>query len=363
MARKKRQFTTFNLSFLDIMSCGFGAVVLVFLIIDHSMDVHSRDLNQDLLSEVNLLEEDIRDGEEGLVALRNTLSDVDMQMVEAQGRATRITEEIDNYEALIEDLRRDGFTDRDDIEKLKAEILSLEEEVKMLGQSSPDDGGVNARTFIGEGNRQYLTGLNLGGDNIAILLDVSSSMLADRLVNIIRLRNMGEDLQRRSDKWTRALNTVDWLTAQLPVGAEYQVITVNTPARAALPATDGKWLEVANQPQLEQLSRELRKLVPGGGTSLENAFIKMQELSPSPDNVFLITDGLPTQGTSPPRGTRISGRDRQKLYRQAVKQLPASVPVNIILAPMEGDPMAAAEFWQLAQATRGSFMAPSRDWP
>ena len=79
------------------MSCGFGAVVLVFLIIDHSMEVHSRELNQDLLSEVDLLdEEDITDGEAGLVKLRNTLSDVDMQMVEAQGRATRITEEITN---------------------------------------------------------------------------------------------------------------------------------------------------------------------------------------------------------------------------------------------------------------------------
>ena len=32
MARKKRQFTTFNLSFLDIMSCGFGAVVLVWVL-------------------------------------------------------------------------------------------------------------------------------------------------------------------------------------------------------------------------------------------------------------------------------------------------------------------------------------------
>ena len=59
MARKKREFTTFNLSFLDIMSCGFGAVILVFLIIDHSIEVQSQDLNQDLLSEANLLDEDI----------------------------------------------------------------------------------------------------------------------------------------------------------------------------------------------------------------------------------------------------------------------------------------------------------------
>ncbi len=69
------------------------------------------------------------------------------------------------------------------------------------------------------------------------------------------------------------------------------------------------------------------------------------------------------QGTTAPRGTKISGRDRQKLYREAVRQLPARVPVNIILAPMEGDPMAASEFWQLAQVSGGSFLSPSKDWP
>ncbi|NCF17974.1 MAG: VWA domain-containing protein [Haliea sp.] len=363
MARKKREFTTFNLSFLDIMSCGFGAVVLVFLIIDHSIEAHSRDLNRDLLSEVNMLEEDIRDGEAGLVKLRNTLSDVDMQMVEAQGRATRIIEDIDEYEALIEALRRDGYTDRSDIEALKAEVLSLEEEVKKLRQAAQEESGDSARTFIGEGNRQYLTGLNLGGRHIAILLDVSSSMLADKLVQIIRLRNMDPAIQRQSDKWSRSLNTVDWLTAQLPVGSKYQVLKFNTEAGPALPGTEGKWLEVANQAQLEEVSSELRKITPSGGTSLENAFLALQTLSPSPDNIFLITDGLPTQGTTPPRGNKVSGRDRQKLYRQAVKRLPRNVPINIVLAPMEGDPMAASEFWQLAQVSRGSFLAPSKDWP
>ena len=363
MARKKREFTTFNLSFLDIMSCGFGAVVLVFLIIDHSIDAHAKDLNRDLLSEVNMLEEDIRDGELGLVALRNTLSDVDMEMVQAQGLATRITEDIDEYEALIETLRREGYTERSDIEALKAEIQSLEEEVKKLRQAAEEQSGDSARTFVGEGNRQYLTGLNLGGRHIAILLDVSSSMLANKLVQIIRLRNMDPAIQRQADKWSRSLNTVDWLTAQLPVASKYQVITFNTEAGPALEGTAGKWLEVANQVQLEQVTSELRKITPSGGTSLENAFLALQQLSPAPDNIFLITDGLPTQGTTPPRGSKVSGRDRQKLYRQAVKQLPRNVPINIILAPMEGDPMAASEFWQLAQVSRGSFLAPSKDWP
>ena len=363
MARRKRSFTTFNLSFLDIMSCGFGAVVLVFLIIDHSIEVQSMELTVDLRSEVDLLETDVQEGREGLVALRNTLSDIDMKMVEAQGRATRITEEIDRYEALIEDLKRDGFTEREDIESLKAEVRSLEDEVKKLRQAAEEKSGDSARTFVGEGNRQYLTGLNLGGSHIAILLDVSSSMLADRLVNIIRLRNMDPNVQRRADKWSRALNTVDWLTAQLPIASNFQVITFKTEARPALPDTAGKWLEVADQARLEKISTELHQLVPKGGTSLINAFSSLQALSPPPDNIFLITDGLPTQGSSPPRGSKVSGRERQKLYREAIKQLPRNIPVNIILAPMEGDPMAASEVWQLAQVSRGSFMSPSRDWP
>ncbi|MDH4039604.1 MAG: VWA domain-containing protein [Gammaproteobacteria bacterium] len=363
MARKKREFTTFNLSFLDIMSCGFGAVILVFLVIDHSIKTESKDLNRDLLSEVSMLEEDVRDGQAGLVKLHNTLSEVDEQTVEAQGQATRITDDIANYEAMIAGLKKDGFTERTDIESLKAEIRSLEEEVKKLRQSAEKDSGNSARTFVGEGNRQYLTGLNLGGRNIAILLDISSSMLADKLVNIIRLRNMDPATQRKADKWTRALSTVDWLTAQLPPGSKYQVITFNTKAAPALENTAGKWLDVADQPQLEKLSAQLRKIVPSGGTSLENAFASLQQLSPVPDNIFLITDGLPTQGASPPRGNKVSGDERQRLYREAVRRLPRNVPVNIILGPMEGDPLAASEFWQLAVVSGGSFMAPSKDWP
>ena len=257
----------------------------------------------------------------------------------------------------------DGFTDSDAVEQLKAEVQSLEDEVEKLREASASESGKSARDFTGDGQRQYLTGLNLGGQRIAILVDTSASMLAERLVNIIRLRNMGEDVQREAAKWVRALKTVDWLTAQLPIGSDYQLIAFNTEARPILPDTEGQWLEVADQDQLDSVSSALREILPGGGTSLLNAFTALQRLSPAPDNIFLITDGLPTQGANPPRGNTVSGRDRQRLYREAVGSLPGNIPVNIILFPMEGDPMAASEFWQLAQATRGSFMSPATDWP
>jgi hypothetical protein len=87
-------------------------------------------------------------------------------------------------------------------------------------------------------------------------------------------------------------------------------------------------------------------------------------MDPLPDNVYLLTDGLPTQGKKPPlKPEMVKSEGRIKLFSQAAKELPAKVPVNVLLFPMDGDPAAAGLFWQLALATRGSFLTPSRDWP
>ena len=132
MARRKRQASTFNLSFLDIMSCGFGAVVLVFLIIDHSLEIEIETVNAEVLAEVNLLDEDIREGEAGLVRLRNALDKADLEIVEADGLARRITEELDEYEALIASIEESGVSETDAVTQLKAEINQLEEKIRLL---------------------------------------------------------------------------------------------------------------------------------------------------------------------------------------------------------------------------------------
>ncbi|MDE0762963.1 MAG: VWA domain-containing protein, partial [Porticoccaceae bacterium] len=99
------------------------------------------------------------------------------------------------------------------------------------------------------------------------------------------------------------------------------------------------------------------------GTSLENAFAAIDGFAQAPDNIFLLTDGLPTQGAKTPKKPLVTGQRRRELYLDARAKLPAGVPVNTILFPMEGDPEAAALFWQLALNTQGAFIAPSRDWP
>jgi hypothetical protein len=107
----------------------------------------------------------------------------------------------------------------------------------------------------------------------------------------------------------------------------------------------------------------LRGTAPEGGTSLQAAFAAAAAMIPPPDNILLLTDGLPTQGLAAPSGRTVSGKERLRLFDRAMRELPRGVPVNILLYPMEGDPMAAPAFWKLAIATRGSFLTPSKDWP
>src|SRR5213082_1197451 len=75
----------------------------------------------------------------------------------------------------------------------------------------------------------------------------------------------------------------------------------------------------------------LEALVPADGTSLYNAFAAARGLSPQPDQIVLITDGLPTQGKT--RGLRryVNSAERMRLFDEAVSQLPEHVPIDSVL--------------------------------
>ncbi|MGQ9425487.1 VWA domain-containing protein [Gilvimarinus sp. F26214L] len=360
MARRRHRFSTFSLSFLDIMSCGFGAVALIFLIIKHDANTQVEVENQELLAEVSMLEEDVRDGRDQLVKARNTVSQLDQELAEAQGLARRINENLRAARERIAEL--DDNADDQQIKDLEAQLAAARQRREELEEQRVQQGN-DVRRFVGEGERQYLTGLKLGGARILILVDASSSMLDDSLVNIIRRRNMSDEVKRLSPKWLRTVETVQWLTAQLPKQSSFQLYTFNTEYSSTKADSEGTWLSIGDGAVLEEAVLNLQKVVPRGGTSLENVLYGMREFDLPPDNIYLITDGLPTQGRERPRRGTVTGSEREKLFARAVEQIPYGVPVNVILLPMEGDPMAAAAYWNLALNTGGSFLTPSEDWP
>jgi len=365
MARRK--FDLFNLSFLDVMACGLGAIVLFYMIINAQVASRSATANIELLSETRLLEEEVHEGRKDLIRVRNSMDAKRQEQETTEGDARRLQEMLDELLAELAKFEDDSLAQTDSVEKLRSDIERLEEAKKRLSAKSTDkspDTGQRIRSYVGQGNRQYLTGMKMGGQRVLILVDTSTSMLARTYVNVVRFRYMKDEKKRMAPKWQQAVNTVDWLTTQIQPGTKFQVYGFNEEAGSVVDGTDGTWLEVTDGSELSDAVDSLRETTPDKGTSLYKAFKAIKEMDPLPDNVYLLTDGLPTQGKNPPaKREMVKSEGRIKLFSQAAKELPQRVPINVLLFPMDGDPAAAGLYWQLALATRGSFLAPSRDWP
>ena len=248
---------------------------------------------------------------------------------------------------------------------MQTDIKNLEEEVKRLlalaAETEAD--GNRLREFKGEGDRQYLTGLRLGGERTLILVDRSASMLDENIVNIIRRRNMPLDDQLRAVKWRQVVASVDWLTAQFQPGSEFQIYMFNNVAEPVIEGSDGVWLKADDATQLDEAIRVLRRTAPTGGTNMKAAWEVVTGLTPLPDNIILLVDGLPTMDQPATSNRTVSGPERYRMYINALRELPSGIPVNVFLYPLEGDYEAPILYWVLAYRTGGSFMSVSKDWP
>ena len=359
----RRGVTPLSLAFLDVMFCGFGAVILIFLILDHTSTVSVVESSPDQEIELNMLEREITEGLEGNLELRNLLADLSEEYERGEVEAEELREQVELLRREIELLNNSG-ADSDQLrDRLLSDIESLETQIEELLAQEFERSGNNVRQFLGDGNRQYLSGMFLGGQRILILMDSSASMLDETLVNIIRTRNMPDERKVQSPKWLRVLRAVDWITTQVPVTSRYQIWSFNTEVASALPGDLQTWHEVADRDELEIAVDNLRATVPEDGTNLEQVFRLAAGMSPPPDNIFLITDGLPTVNRPGPASGLVTNRDRIRMFEDASEELPSGIPVNIILMPLESEPTSAFAYWELAKATRGSFLAPSKDWP
>lgn len=364
MARKRRQFEVFSMSFLDCMSCGFGAVILFFMIINAQVR-ESNDVDPTLMAETNRLEVEILEGRKNMVLARNTIERLEDEQVTAEGQIAQIVALIQELRAELAKYDNDTLAKIERVEQLQSDIESLEEEVKRLMslKSEQEEKGQQLRRFKGEGDRQYLTGLKLGGERTLVLIDRSASMLHEEIVNIVRRRNLPEAEQLRSVKWRQAVASVDWLTAQFRPGSQFQMYMFNNTVEPVIKGSDGVWLQADDATQLDEAVRVLRRTVPKNGTNMKAAFEVVSKLTPRPDNIILLVDGLPTMESEETSKRFVTGKERVNLHDKAVRELPSGIPVNVLLFPMEGDYDASVKYWLLAYGSGGSYMSVSEDWP
>jgi hypothetical protein len=361
----RRESNVISTSFLDAMTCGFGAIILFFMIIVANIDLRHDEVLREVSAETDRMSIRVLAGRNNLVQLREVLSDQIRDYASIQAMRDELIEEILRLEIEASELEETDESRRDAINRLREELEALQSEIERQSAASitPEEAGNRIRSITGEGNRQYLTGLRMGGNRVLILVDVSTSMLDKTLVNILRRRNQPREQQMRAPKWMQTVNTVDWLSAQLEPGTQVQIIGFNDEVYSLFEGSEGNWVTVTDGSALEAAVANLRISQPNGPTSLHAAFRAARRMDPPPDNIYLLVDGLPTMGDVMPTRAGVSSRQRVDHFLRAVRERPVGVPINIILFPMEGDPHAAPRYWQLALATGGSLLAPSEDWP
>lgn len=363
--KRRRTVNPFGMSFLDVMFCGFGSVVLLVMIVNANAITKREELHEDLRGEVDRLEREVLAGERYLVELRAVINELDENRETVRQMARQVNTDIGKAQSELEQTKEETVARTSHINGLQSDLRDLDSKAKGLQAQldEQEDKGKQVRQFIGSGDRQYLTGLKMGGKRILILVDTSASMLDETIVNVIRRRNLSDAQKRASTKWQQSIKTVEWLVSQLPADAQFQLVTFNVLAQKVLGNASAGWIDTSDSVSVEKVIDALREVIPGKGTSLYRAILAVRKFEPRPDNVYLLTDGLPTQGKSKPSGNTVTGKQRMRYFDQAMDELPEGIPVNTILFPMEGDPFAASSFWKLTMKSEGSMISPSKDWP
>ena len=128
----RRQTTVFSMAFLDCITCAFGSVVLVYTLINANGGLRRITETQTMRAEASKLEEQVIEGHQKLVVLRNSLQQTDQERVRTEGLSPRVLAEMERTRLQLADADKDTLARREAIERLKADLKSLEE-----GKPSP----------------------------------------------------------------------------------------------------------------------------------------------------------------------------------------------------------------------------------
>jgi len=165
MKRKRRSLEIFSLSFLDVVSCGFGAIVLLLVIVKISEPLVVEKANSDLSSDISKLVQ-----EQQRLEIRT--ADLSAQMSEQTRRIQQLEERISTLQQQNDLLRKQRQT-------ALVTTLSQEAIVKQLYQAKQELTAEMARLQQLEQPRTFnsvIGGIPVDSEYIIFVIDTSGSM-------------------------------------------------------------------------------------------------------------------------------------------------------------------------------------------
>lgn len=353
MSRKRKDIEIFSLSFLDCICCGFGAVLLLFVLTASKKAEELDDLQSQIMEVIGEMENDIALKEQELKDLKLTLAHETKRRKDSGARLDetkkRHTELEDNFKLLLAQLAA--------IEEALGKLIDDKENMPTQEEKAPIP-------IPNPDRRQYLTGFDILGNQVLFLVEASGGMTADTILEATDFADKPERERREAPKWKRVKLGLRWLIANLKEGSNYKIIFFNDELHPLEVGFGRDWFDPMDNNLTVDVLNAIDDITPEGGANLEKAFRVVNELPIEPDRLVLICDGLPTLADSfTPGGSQVMYDDRVQMFRVAQNALNLSLPVNTIMYPLMPDPGSAVHFWRLSNATDGSMITPSEGWP
>jgi len=334
--KKRREAQSSALSFMDVICCGFGAVLLLFILTAKKQIITSSEEASQSIEAAETLQAAIEETEAQQKALEKEIAALDPQ---PDTTATSLAQLAAEKERLARE-----------VENQAQELKALETE------NTPTE--APASLDRPSADQSYLSGLRLRGPRAVILLESSGSMLADTAGEAVTIMQNGT--WQQATKWRRAKNAVKAVLAAIPKGTQVAVFQMAESTAAISGSPQKPYIDPYDNAALIALLDRLENLEARGGADLAQAMRLVHGLGERASSLLLVGDGLPTAPA--PAGRGLSEAERVNLFNQAMATRP-NYPFNAILFPFEGDPSAAGLFWQLSGRTNGITLIPDNDWP
>lgn len=191
--RRRSEISEFNISFLDVISCGFGAVVLLLIIAKTAVGPALEPVDTDSRAQVAELEDALHELRGETITLNRQLRTAQEQLSSEQQRLARLQDELAS-------LRRQhaATAQVDDSEKAELEqaLQSLTDEMqRLLAQRRVDN--------------QLIGGIPVDSEYIIFVIDTSGSMnnyvwsrVRREMINILDIYPQVKGVQIMSDMGT-----------------------------------------------------------------------------------------------------------------------------------------------------------------
>jgi hypothetical protein len=177
--KHRRQVEIFNLSFLDVVSCGFGAIILLLIIVRFGEPVVIEKLSVDLTGQVLELERTLYDIRGDTVILNRALTEKQEQLSIHREKLARLRGSLSIIEGEFADARSDAETQAIIEGRLQIAQQSLSEEMRRLQKGALRRPEVNNR----------IGGVPVDSEYIIFIIDTSGSMTQYAWAHVLKKVN------------------------------------------------------------------------------------------------------------------------------------------------------------------------------